>query len=60
MKRTLKKSNKVKSSHRSSNFEAQRKFLTLRLLLSTSQKFLNLILKWVRYGVFGVREFNVQ
>jgi hypothetical protein len=39
--------------------EAQRTFLTLHLALPTTQKSLNSMKEWAKFGVFGVTRFIV-
>jgi hypothetical protein len=40
-------------------FIAQPGFVALNLVLSISQKILNSVMEWGRYGMFGVRGFSV-
>ncbi len=46
-------------THCSSDYEAPRTFSTLHLTLPMSHKNFNSVKEWARYGVFGVRGFNV-
>jgi hypothetical protein len=43
-----------------SNFEAQRTCLAFHLTFPTSKKYFNLAKECARYGMFGVKGFNVQ
>ncbi len=55
-----KNSNEVKFSHIVPLILKPISFLALHLALPTLQKSLNSMKKWVRYGVFGVKESSVQ